>query len=154
MRTRPGITLAMFGMLAASIPLLSACAGLMSGTSALQGEWVLTSGSDTQGALIDSAQPVTLTFDGDEVSGQAPCNTYNASVSRGPGAGSTGPLEFGGIARTEMACAEQQQNELEARYFAALEAADSVSVSDDGETLELTGDGVFVRFERSETREG
>ncbi len=154
MRNLPAITLAMIGMLAASIPLLSACAGLMSGTSSLQGEWVLASGSDAQGALIDSAQPVTLTFDGDEVSGQAPCNTYSAAVARGPGAGSTGPLEFGGITRTEMACAEQQQNELEGRYFAALEAADSVSVSDDGETLELTGDGVFVRFERSEAREG
>lgn len=154
MRNRPRPTLVMIGMLAASIPLLSACAGLMSGTTALQGEWVLASGSDTQGAFIDSAQPVTLTFDGDAVSGQAPCNAYSGSVARGPGAGSTGPLEFGGITRTEMGCAEQEQNELEGRYFAALEAADSVNVSADGETLELTGDGVYVRFERSENREG
>ncbi|MDX2026532.1 META domain-containing protein [Microcella sp.] len=154
MRNRPRPTLVMIGMLAASIPLLSACAGLMSGTTALQGEWVLASGSDTQGAFIDSAQPVTLTFDGDSVSGQAPCNAYSGSVARGPGAGSTGPLEIGGITRTEMGCAEQEQNELEGRYFAALEAADSVNVSADGEILELTGDGVFVRFERSESREG
>ncbi|MFM2353153.1 MAG: hypothetical protein RLZZ608_559 [Actinomycetota bacterium] len=154
MRPHPRRTLVMIGMLAASIPLLSACAGLMSGTTALQGEWLLTSGSDAQGAFIESSQPVTLTFDGDSVSGQAPCNPYSGSVARGPGAGSTGPLELGGLTRSEMGCAEQRQNELEGRYFAALEAADSVSVSADGETLELTGDDLFVRFERSENREG
>ena len=70
------------------------------------------------------------------------------------GASDAGPLEFGGLTRTEMGCAEQDQNLLEGRYFAALEAADSVSVSADGETLELTGDDLFVRFERSENREG
>jgi heat shock protein HslJ len=141
-------------MLAASIPLLTACAGLMSGTTAIQGEWVLMSGSDAEGAFIDPAQPVTLTFDGDAVSGQTPCNSYSGSVARGPGASDTGPLEFGSLMRTEMACAEQSQNLLEGRYFAALESTDRVELSDDGETLELTGDGVFVRFERSETREG
>jgi heat shock protein HslJ len=144
----------MVGMLAAGIPLLSACAGLMSGTSSLQGEWVLTSGSDSEGAFIEPAQPVTLTFDGDTVNGQAPCNAYSGPVMRGPGASDAGPLEFGGLERTEMGCLEQEQNLLESRYFAALEAADRVLLSGDGETLELTGDGIFVLFERSETREG
>ena len=154
MTHRVGMTLLMVGMLAAGIPLLSACAGLMSGTSSLQGEWVLTSGSDAEGSFIDPAQPVTLTFDGDAVSGQAPCNAYSGPVTRGPGASDAGPLELGGLTRTEMGCAEQEQNLLESRYFAALEAADRVQVSGDGETLELTGDGIFVLFERSETREG
>lgn len=154
MTHRVGMTVVMVGMLAAGIPLLSACAGLMSGTSSLQGEWVLTSGSDAEGSFIDPAQPVTLTFDGDAVSGQAPCNAYSGPVVRGPGASDAGPLEFGGLTRTEMGCAEQDQNLLEGRYFAALEAADRVQVGDDGETLELTGDGVFVLFERSENREG
>jgi heat shock protein HslJ len=154
MTHRFGMTLLMVGMLAAGIPLLSACAGLMSGTSSLQGEWVLTSGSDADGSFIEPVQPVTLTFEGDAVNGQAPCNPYSGTVARGPGASDAGPLAFGGLSRTEMGCAEQEQNVLESRYFAALEAVDRVQVSDDGETLELTGDGIFVRFERSESREG
>ena len=154
MTHRVGMTVLMVGMLAAGIPLLSACAGLMSGTSSLQGEWVLTSGSDADGSFIEPVQPVTLTFGGDAVSGQAPCNAYSGAVVRGPGANDVGPLEFGGLTRTEMGCAEQEQNLLEGRYFAALEATDRVQVSDDSETLELTGDAIFVRFDRSESREG
>jgi heat shock protein HslJ len=115
---------------------------------------VLASGSDADGSFIDPVQPVTLTFDGDAVSGQAPCNAYGGPVVRGPGASTVGALEFGGLTRTEMACAEQEQTQLEGRYFAALEATDRVQVSDDGETLELTGDEIFVVFERSENREG
>jgi hypothetical protein len=53
-----------------------------------------------------------------------------------------------------MACADQEQTLLESRYFAALEAVDSVAVSADGERLELTGDGVYMSFDRSENREG
>jgi heat shock protein HslJ len=142
------------GMLALSIPLLTACSGLMSGTTSLQGEWVLESGSDADGVFIDSVQPITLTFEGDAVSGQAPCNPFSGPVVRGPGTSSTGAIEFGGLTRTEMGCAEQEQNVLESRFFVALETVDQVSVSDDGESLELTGDGIFLSFERSENREG
>lgn len=142
------------GMLAASIPLMAACAALPGDTSALQGEWVLESGSDADGMLIDSTQPITLTFEGDAVSGQAPCNPFSGPVVRGPGTANTGAIEFGGLTRSEMGCAEQEQNLLESRFFVALETVDQVSVSDDGERLELTGDGVFLSFERSENREG
>ena len=154
MRHNVGTRLVLIGMLAASIPLLTACSGLMNGTSALQGEWVLDSGSDTEGVFIDSVQPITLTFEGDSVNGQAPCNPYSGPAVRGPGAGASGTISFGGLTRTEMGCAEQEQNLLEGRYFAALEAADRVQVSDDGETLELTGESIFLKFERSENREG
>lgn len=143
-----------FGMLALSIPLLAACSGLMSGTTSLQGEWVLESGSDAEGVFIDSVQPITLTFEGDAVSGQAPCNPFSGPVVRGPGTSSTGAIEFGGLERTEMGCAEPEQNVLEGRFFVALETVDQVSVSDDGERLELTGDGIFLSFDRSATREG
>lgn len=148
-RTRLARTM-LVGMLAASIPLLTACSGMMSGTNALQGEWVLESGSDAQGTFIDAVQPITLQFEGDAVSGQAPCNSYSGPIVSGPGTSSTGALEFGGITRTEMACAEQEQNLLESRFFEALDAVDRVAVSDDGERLELTGEGVFLSFDRSE----
>lgn len=142
------------GMLALSIPLLTACSGLMSGTSSLQGEWVLESGSDADGVFIDSVQPITLTFEGDAVSGQAPCNPFTGPDVQGPGTSSSGAIDFGGLTRSEMGCAEQEQNVLEGRFFAALETVDQVLVSDDGESLELTGDGIFLSFERSENREG
>lgn len=140
--------------LAASTALLGGCSGITNGTNALQGEWVLESGSDAEGTFIDSVRPITLEFDGDSVSGTAPCNQYTGPMTRGPGVNDTGPISFGGLTRTEMGCAEQEQNLLESRYFAALEGADSVAVSDDGERLELTGDEVFLSFDRSEKREG
>lgn len=143
-----------FGMLAMSIPLLTACSGFMTGTSALQGEWVLESGTDGEGAFIEPVRPITLEFDGDAVTGQAPCNPYSGAVVRGPGSSGTGTIEFGALTRSEMGCAEMEQNLLESRYFAAIESADRVSVSDDGERLELTGDGVFLQFSLSDTREG
>lgn len=142
------------GMLALSIPLLTACSGLMSGTSSLQGEWVLENGSDAEGVFIDSVQPITITFEGDAVSGQAPCNPFSGPIVRGPGTSSSGAIEFGGLERTEMGCAEQEQNVLEGRFFLALETVDEVAVSADGETLELIGDGILLSFERSENREG
>lgn len=136
----------MIGMLAMSIPLLTACTGLMGGTSALQGSWVLVSGSDAEGTFVDAVQPITLVFEGDTVSGQAPCNPYSGPVIRGPGANGSGGIELGGLERTEMGCAEMQQNLLESRYFAALEAVDRVVV--EGDALELTGDGEYLRFMR------
>ncbi|MBX9472969.1 META domain-containing protein [Microcella sp.] len=153
-RSRLVRTLAV-GMLAVSIPMLSACSGLTSGTTALQGEWVLDGGSDAGGVFVDSANPVTLVFEGDSVSGRSPCgNVYSGPVIEGPGAAGSGTLRLGGLSRTEMGCLEQDQNQLESRYFSALEAVDRVAVSDDGESLELTGDDVFVRFTLSEKREG
>lgn len=152
-RSRLVRTLA-FGMLAVSIPLLTACSGFMTGTSALQGKWVLVSGTDAEGAFIDPVRPITLEFDGDAVSGQAPCNPYSGAVVRGPGSSGTGEIAFGALTRSEMGCAEREQNLLESRFFAAIEAVDRVAVSDDGERLELTGDDVFVQFTLSERREG
>ena len=144
-----------FGMLAVSIPLLSACSGLTTGTTALQGEWVFDGGSDSGGVFIDSANPVTLVFEGDSVSGRSPCgNVYSGPVVEGPGAGGSGALRLGGLTRTEMGCLEQDQNHLESRYFSALEAVDRVAVSDDGERLELTGDDIYLSFDRSDQREG
>ena len=142
------------GMLAVSVPLLTACSGLMSGTSALQGEWVLVSGTDAEGTFIDSVRPVTLEFDGDAVAGQAPCNPYSGAVVEGPGSSGNGPIALSGLSRTEMGCAEMEQNLLESRFFAAIEGVDRASVSDDGERLELTGDDVFLQFALSDQREG
>ncbi len=141
--------LLLIGMLAASIPILTACSGLTTGTTALQGEWVLDGGSDAEGVLIDSANPVTLVFDGDEVSGVSPCsNTYSGPIAEGPGASGTGAILLGGLTRTEMGCVEQEQNLLESRYFAALEAVDRSTL--DADSLELTGDSIFLRFERAD----
>lgn len=154
MRRRRFARTIVIGMLAASIPLLTACTGALSGTSALQGEWILESGTDAEGAFIEPVRRITLEFEGDAVSGQAPCNPYSGAVVRGPGASGTGSIAFSGLSRTEMGCAEMEQNLLESRFFAAVEAVDQVSVSNDGERLELTGDGIVLTFELSEKREG
>jgi len=140
--------LLLIGMLAASIPILTACSGLTTGTTALQGEWVLDSGSDAEGVFIAPLQPITLTFEGDSLSGQAPCNPYSGPIAEGPGASGTGAILLGGLTRTEMGCVEQEQNQLESRYFAALEAVDRSTL--DADSLELTGDSIFLRFERAD----
>jgi heat shock protein HslJ len=116
----------------------SATDGAGSGDS-LDGAWVLTSG-DVDGTALDLTvdRPVTLTLDGDKVTGSSACNLYFADLTVD---GDT--VTFGTIGGTEMACQDDVMN-LEGRYLAAL--ARITQAARAGETLTLTGDGVRLEF--------
>lgn len=101
------------------------------------GRWVLTSGHGPAGR-IPVPNTVTLTIDGRNISGTAACNSYSGDAdidgtSFRSGAGMMG----------EMYCPGKRMT-AEDRYMAALQAAETVT--GDGETLVLTGDGVELNF--------
>jgi heat shock protein HslJ len=82
-------------------------------------EWVLRKLSSTEAA---PAEPeITLTIDGDRVSGSSGCNSYNGTMGEGDTATS---LTVGPLAATRMACSPEVMN-LEQRFTAALQGAQS-----------------------------
>jgi heat shock protein HslJ len=109
-------------------------------TEALQGSWVLTSGSDAQGQFIEATSPVTLEVEGRDYSGRSPCNSYFGTVT-----GSSSSVSFEELVTTEAACADPEQMELEGRYYAALTAVGQATRSQ--RELVLTGRGVELVFE-------
>ncbi|WP_162242503.1 META domain-containing protein [Yonghaparkia sp. Root332] len=120
--------------------LLGGCADSAGSIEPLQGSWTLANGSDADGAFIDPTRPVTLEVEGSEFSGNSPCNVYSGTiVARGGG------IDLGeGIATTEQACADPEQQALEGRYYAALSDIERAERSS-GE-LVLTGPGVELVF--------
>jgi heat shock protein HslJ len=89
-------------------------------------------------------QPVdglTLQYTTDKVSGTGGCNQFNGPISIEDDAVQIGPL-----AATRMAC--EGKSDIEAKYFAALEAARTFAL--EGETLVLKAeDGhVLVKFKK------
>jgi heat shock protein HslJ len=81
----------------------------------------------------------TLEFGDDEaVSGLGGCNQFNGSAEIGEGT-----IDIGPIASTQMACPDEQLTQLETDYLAALEGAETWTVSGD----ELVIDGATeLRF--------
>jgi heat shock protein HslJ len=125
----------------------SATAGQFSTRADLEGrDWVLDR-TDSSLTLDDEA-PVTLTVDGDEVSGTGPCNTYRGSFELGR----DDSVDIRDIALTRRAC-ESRTMDAEDEYVAALEGVDQVEVElDEGgrehrDRLILTGpDGLRLEF--------
>lgn len=71
--------------------------------SFLNGDWVLTELTvDGQTITLPTGAEVTLTIDGDQVSGSAGCNTFTGTATLADGAASFGPL-----ATTRKACPEE-----------------------------------------------
>lgn len=123
---------------------LAACgtdAGAGSGTADVEGRWQLTGGT-ADGAELPAppGTQATLELAGDEARGTAFCNSWFATVVRD---GST--LSFDGIGQTEMGCAPDVMA-AESAYLGALDGVRTVAVRSD--ELELTGDGVELRFSR------
>ena len=83
----------------------------------------------------------TLDYTSDKVSGTGGCNRFNGSISVEDDAVQIGPL-----ASTRMVC--EGKAEIEAQYFAALEAARSLVI--EGESLVLKSDDghVLVKFKK------
>ena len=125
----------------------AATAGLPSTQADVEAhDWVLD--REDSSLPTDDDSPVTLSVDGDRVSGQAPCNTYRGTVE----VGHDDSIEISDLALTRMACpgsAMAAEDEL----VAALETVDHVEVDvddegrDDGDRLTLTGpDGLRLAF--------
>jgi hypothetical protein len=83
---------------------------------------------------------VTLTFDPDQASGQAPVNRYFGPFT----AGEDGTLDFGVLARTEMAGPPELMRS-EDTYFALLDRVTAFDADEVQLTLR-TGDETLLRF--------
>ena len=107
----------------------------------LDGEWLLTSATGPDGDLELGDTPVTLSIAADLFSGTGPCNSYTGSLD------DSGDFpRFTSAAATQMACEPEAVMQLEADYFAALEAVADGTVTDDSLTL-TGGGGVELVFE-------
>jgi heat shock protein HslJ len=108
----------------------------------LQGSWQLTSGTvdGTEIPLIDS-HPITITFDGDRVSGTAACNRFSGDFEL-----SGSIISLGDLAVTEMGCFPPEVMELEMTFIDAITRATTVAIDNglvlSGSDVELTFGGV------------
>lgn len=121
---------------------LAACLGSDFADS-LDGSWQMTSGTvnGEEIPLLDS-HPITITFDGDRVTGTASCNSYGGDFEL-----SGSQIRFENVAMTEMGCFPVEAMVAEAMYADAITRVQSVSLEGD---LTLKGDGVQLAFEALE----
>lgn len=121
---------------------LAACLGSDFADS-LDGSWQMTSGTvnGEEIPLLDS-HPITITFDGDRVTGTASCNSYGGDFEL-----SGSQTRFENVAMTEMGCFPVEAMVAEAMYADAITRVQSVSLEGD---LTLKGDGVQLAFEALE----
>lgn len=110
------------------------------GTSpSFDGAWVLAAGTlDGADLALDSRYRVTLTIEGDQVSGTAACNHYGGTAVLAGGG-----FRVGGLGMTAMGC-EPPVMDLEQAYTAALMRVASAERTAD--LLTLSGDGVSLTF--------
>jgi heat shock protein HslJ len=105
--------------------------------------WLLVEGEGPEGSVEPNREArVTLRFEpgGDGFAGVAACNEYGGRATvRGDA------VAIGELGHTDMAC-EPAVMTVEQRYLAALQRADTLTVSD--HILELTGRGARLVFER------
>ena len=98
------------------------------------GDWVLTGGV----ALVDGF-PITMSIDGDQVSGRAACNSYFGTVTI-----DANRLTIGELGATEMGC-EPAVMDAEAAFIAAL--LEVTAFDRNGDLLTLSGPGIDLSFE-------
>jgi heat shock protein HslJ len=105
----------------------------------LEGSWQLSSGTvDGEPIPILDSHPISIVFDGEQVSGTASCNGYGGSYELSGSA-----ISFGNLAMTEMACDPPETMEAEGRYAQGLTAVTTVAIDGD---LILTGPDVELIF--------
>ncbi len=127
--------------------LLASCAApAQSGSSPMQGDWVLVSADDAAGALDPNAVDITLTVDGTTIGGTAGCNNYGGTVLGGITDGDELPVSVDGLFQTEMFCDDDGVMQQEARYLQALGEVDS-GIRVDADTMVLRGGDVRLEFE-------
>lgn len=106
----------------------------------LAGTWQLTEGNGPGGDIepVDG-NPITLTFDGDQVVGSDGCNTMSGTVS------ATGTrVVFGELVVTEMACLDENVMTAASAFAAAI--GEITGGAREGDTLVLLGSGTELRF--------
>jgi len=120
--------------------LLSGCSLLSgSGTTSLDGEWLLQAGTNQgQAVPIVAGSKITLKIDGNQAGGSAACNLYGGTIQVN---GSS--IAISALSMTEMACQENVMAS-ESAYLAALPRATMAARSGNG--LLLTGPQVELRF--------
>lgn len=117
-----------------SFAALAACAGPALSDGITGVDWHLVG---LEGQEVD--WDASLRFEGEGITGKAPCNRYF-----GRNAGSLPALDLGGIGSTKMACPKL---EAESAYFAALRAMQRVEL--DQEHLYLIGpEGRIMEYAR------
>lgn len=104
-----------------------------------EGDWELVDGTAPTGPLepVDGHQ-VTLSLDGDQVSGTAACNGYGGRLT------SNGETRIDQLSGTDMACHPQAVMELESAYLEALADVDRIELQ--GDMLVATGPSTELRF--------
>jgi heat shock protein HslJ len=101
------------------------------GAASLDGTtWNLTSIGGTD--IAADATPTLVFGTGGMVSGLAGCNNFTGTATIGEGT-----IEFGPLATTRMACADEAVSQLETDYLAALDEAATWTM--EGESLTLGG---------------
>ena len=116
------------------ILITSACSSIQSsgGTLPLPSEWKLVSfGKAGAEAPVVEGSSVTLKFDVDgQAGGSGGCNSYGAKYeTQGHN------LAIKELISTLMACLDEQVNQQESQYFAALQAATKYEISGDNLTI-------------------
>jgi heat shock protein HslJ len=106
-------------------------------------------GTDWRLVAIDGAAPpagpdVTLRFEADRVSGEAPCNSYSGFYTQDV---RRGRLAFGSMVSTKRACVDPARSRLETAWFAAL-TGEVIAGLDGDARLELTAGGVELSLDR------
>jgi heat shock protein HslJ len=129
--------------------LLAACVPAGTGNQLAGTSWRLVSidGNTQVGAAI-GGQDVTLIFDADGgAGGSSGCNSYGGSYT----VKANGSISFSDIVSTLMACMDGGIMEIEASYFAALNAATHYVITQceacaNPETLTISGGGHTLVF--------
>lgn len=141
MRNAAGFTVLMAALSA------SGCASPFPGAAATSAEglhgtsWSLTSWSGQANSSV--LRNVSLQFEANGISGEGPCNVYNASFTLQSGAFRVGP-----IASTKRGC-EPQRMQLERAWLDALGKLDQLTL--EGSNMVLSGDdGTRLEFVRSD----
>src|SRR5262249_55909509 len=101
----------------------------------LTARWVAT---ELNGKPVDG---LTLDYTTDKVSGSGGCNRFNGPISIEDDA-----IQIGPLAATKMMC--EGKSDVEAQYFAALEAARSFIVQGDILTLKAEDGHALIKFKK------
>jgi heat shock protein HslJ len=106
----------------------------------VEGSWQMTSGTvdGEEISLLDS-HPVTITFEGNQVSGTAACNGYGGTFDL-----DGSEIAIGELAMTEMACVPEEIMQIEAMFATAISRVETVGID---EQMTLSGEGVELVFE-------
>jgi heat shock protein HslJ len=106
-------------------------------------QWTLVRGTGPGGAIpVVDDWPITLTLDGDRVSGRAACNSYGGTYQL-----TDGDLSIGELSATAMGC-EPAPMGAESAFLGALPLVSRLEVS--AASLVLSGEGVELHFARDE----